>query len=95
MFTYARRSQPGRGIKETATYRTSCQPREMTSKERFHIADCLSRLLPQDPFTFSIFVAVNVAEVAERSFGLEKLRVTHFAMLASDVERSCSVKTPP
>ena len=72
MFTYAHDSQSGRGIKELATYRTSCQPREITSKERFHIADCLLGLLPQDPFTFSIFVAVNVAEVAERLFGLEK-----------------------
>jgi hypothetical protein len=67
----------------------------MTSKERFHIANCLLGLLPQDPFIFSIFVAVNVAEAAERSFELKKIGVTHFAMLASDVESSCSVKTPP
>lgn len=73
MFTYAHDSQPGQGIKELATYRTPCQPREMTSKERFHIADCLLGLLPQGPFTFSIFVAVNVAGAAEGSFELEKL----------------------
>jgi hypothetical protein len=71
MFTYAHDSQPGRGIKELATYRTSRQPREMTSKEWLHIAECLLGLLPQDPFMFWIFVAVNVAEVAERSFELE------------------------
>ncbi len=59
------------GIKELATYRTPCQPREMTSYERLHIVDCLLGLLPQDPFITSILVAVNVAEVAERPFELE------------------------
>jgi hypothetical protein len=67
----------------------------MTSKEWFHIADRLLGLLPQDPFIFSIFVTVNVAGVAEKSFELEKFRATHFAMLASDAESPCSVKTPP
>lgn len=72
MFTYAHDSQPGQGIKELATYRTSGQPRKVTSKERLHIADGLLGLLPQGPFTCSIFVTVNVAEVVERSFELEK-----------------------
>ena len=71
MFTNVHSLQPVRDIKELVTYRTSCQPREITSKERFHIVDCLLGLLPQDPFTFWILVAVDVAEVAERSFELE------------------------